>query len=83
MPNLKLPLNLKIIWVCMKIETILGNTFFFKFILKSVRFDLFCDNIVLILLNDIDIQPRSQALSSCEAKTLVGAGHVTHRKLIA
>jgi hypothetical protein len=28
-------------------------------------------------------QPRSQALSSCGAKTLVGAGHVTHRKLIA
>ena len=29
------------------------------------------------------LQPRSQALSSCGAKTLVGAGHVTHRKLIA
>ena len=28
-------------------------------------------------------QPRSQALCSWEAKTLVGAGHVTHRKLIA
>ena len=30
----------------------------------------------------VKIQPRSQALSSCGAKTLVGAGHVTHRKLI-
>jgi hypothetical protein len=28
-------------------------------------------------------QPRSQALSSCGGKTLAGAGHVTHRKLIA
>jgi hypothetical protein len=24
---------------------------------------------------ETDVQPRSQALSSCEAKTLVGAGH--------
>jgi hypothetical protein len=29
------------------------------------------------------LQPRSQALSSCGAKTLVGAGHVTHKNLIA
>ena len=28
-------------------------------------------------------QPRSQTLPSCGGKTLVGAGHVTHRKLIA
>ena len=28
-------------------------------------------------------QPRSQVLCSWEAKTLVGASHVTHRKLIA
>jgi hypothetical protein len=33
--------------------------------------------------NVIDMQPRSQALPSCGGKTLVGAGHVTHRKLIA
>jgi hypothetical protein len=29
------------------------------------------------------IQPRSQGICSWEAKTLVDAGHVTHRKLIA
>ena len=29
------------------------------------------------------LQPRSQGICSWEAKTLVDAGHVTHRKLIA
>jgi hypothetical protein len=33
--------------------------------------------------NRMIFQRRSQALSSSGGKTLVGAGHVTHKKLIA
>jgi hypothetical protein len=33
-----------------------------------------------ILYSDPPVQPRSQALPSCGANTLVDAGHMTHRK---
>jgi hypothetical protein len=41
------------------------------------------NSIAVFRAQEAGTQPRSQALSFCGAKTLVGTGHVTHRKLIA